>query len=163
VRQETQLEEPDRASISTIQSAIGRTVSDVHRIDWETGEAAQFSTPGANLRETFHPIIVQFSDGTRIRFYSEVSNTVRLTAELAEPQLPGLPDANAIGIRVAQVRFAVDQVSLLSNAWTLWSASFVSPDGRSLTLALGESTGHKSIALIPDSFLVFDNSADARR
>ncbi|WP_217997963.1 hypothetical protein, partial [Gordonia malaquae] len=64
--------------------------------------------------------------------------------------------------RVVQVRFAIDQISLLSSAYSLWSTSFELEDESSVTISLGEATGHERIELIPDSFLVFEKSDDAR-
>ncbi|WP_217997965.1 hypothetical protein, partial [Gordonia malaquae] len=74
----------EQMSISAIQDCIGRTIQSIEPTDWDTSETRPFETPLPAIRETFHPIIVRFSDGHGVRFYSEVSNESRLTAEPLE-------------------------------------------------------------------------------
>ncbi|MDS1115770.1 hypothetical protein RD149_18640 [Gordonia westfalica] len=148
------MDELDRQSLQKIRMAIGRTVTGLSCFEWETREPSSFNEKGPSLLETYWPVRIHFDDSKCLQFYSEVSNTVRLTVEEVEETYP---PTVAVGGTVASVRAAIGEVSLLEVKDTPWAAGFVLDHGQFLGVALGETAFGDTIDFIPDSFVVISD------
>ena len=150
----------DSESIDLLCCSIGRTVRGFSCYEWGSGAPGQFSVKIPVLFKTFWPVLVHFDDETCLRIYSEVSAAVRLTVESVDEPFP--PSIQVSG-KVATVRVATGQVSLLEVKETPWAAMFVFDHSEPLGVALGETNHDGDIEMIPDSFVVIRDRETAER
>lgn len=150
----------DTNSIDLLRRSVGMSIRGFSCYEWDSGAAADFVVKKPTLFETFWPVLVHFDDSSCLRFYSEVSATVRMTVEsVAEP----FPPTVVVTDRVSSVRIATGQVSLLEVKETLWAATFVLDNTEPLGVALGETNLDGEIEMIPDSFSVIRDRQIAER
>lgn len=154
------MDDSDSRFLDLLSTSVGKTVRGFSCYEWESGAAADFTVKKSTLFETFWPVLVHFDDKTCLRFYNEVSSTVRMTVEsVAEPFRPSVPTSDV----VTSVRVAIGMVSLLDEIDTPWAATFVFDQSDPVVLALGETNHDGEIEMIPDSFVVIRDRTIAAR